>query len=332
MNNQKVLVTGGAGYIGSFTVRELLKAGLEVVVIDSLEYGYRRNLPEKQNCRLIVANIGDQKKMATVLQKEKFAAVIHFAGYIVVAESMEKPAKYFENNIVKSKVLLDEVVKNKVENFIFSSSAAVYGQPKRIPIKETDLTLPNNPYGETKLIFEKMLQWYGEAYGLKSVCLRYFNASGASLDGKYGEGHLPETHLIPRACLAALGEIDNFELTCPRCQTPDGSTIRDYIHILDLATAHVAALNFLLQKKSSAVFNVGIGKGYSTLTVLKEIERVSGFKFQLKWGKPRPGEPEALVADNQKICQILGWQSKHSDLATIVTTAWQWHQGHPKGE
>lgn len=331
MKNKKVLVTGGAGYIGSFTVRELLKQNFSVIVVDNLEYGHPQSIPKNNNCRLIKADISDQVVLEEIFKKEKPAAIIHFAGYIVVSESAKNPSKYFENNIVKSKILLDGAVKYKINYFIFSSSAAVYGQPKRIPILETDPTLPNNPYGETKLVFEKMLHWYGQAYGLKSICLRYFNAAGASLDGRFGEDHHPETHLIPRACLAALRVIDDFQLTCPQCKTQDSSTIRDYIHVLDLAAAHVEVLNFLFEKKKSDIFNVGISEGYSTLRVIKEIEKVAGYQFKLKKGPARPGEPEVLVANNQKIKKILGWQAKYSDLTMIVRTAWQWHKGHPRG-
>lgn len=331
MKNKKVLVTGGAGYIGSFTVRELLNKGFEVVVLDNLEYGHPESLPEDKRCRLIKADMGDSKALEEIFVKEKPGAIIHFAGYIVVSESMKDPGKYFENNVVKGKVLLDQAVKNKINYFIFSSSAAVYGQPKRMPIVETDLTVPNNPYGETKLMFEKMLYWYDRAYGLKSISLRYFNAAGASLDGRFGEDHHPETHLIPRTCLSALGVIKDFQLTYPECQTPDGSTIRDYIHVLDLAAAHVEALNYLFEKRKTDVFNVGVGQGYSTLQVIKEIEKNSGHQFKLERGPARPGEPEELVADNQKIKKVLGWQPKYSDLSTIVKTAWQWHKNHPGG-
>lgn len=324
---KKILVTGGAGYIGSFTVRLLQEMDYQVVVYDSLEHGYRQAI----DCPLIVGDLGDIDLLERSFQKEKFGAIIHFAAYIVVSESMKNPAKYFHNNVVKTKGLLDLAVKYGVLNFVFSSTAAVYGLPKKVPIKETDPTLPNNPYGESKLMVEKMLYWYDQAYDLKSIILRYFNAAGGELDGSLGEDHRPETHLISRACLAALGKIKDFRLTCPKCQTPDQSTIRDYIHVLDLADAHVKSLEYLFEKRKSDIFNVGTGQGYSTLKVIKKVSQVSGYQFDLKWGRPRPGEAEVLVASNEKIKKVLGWRPKYSDLETIVKSAWLWRKKHPDG-
>ena len=325
--NKKILVTGGAGFIGSFTVRQLQKLGFKVVVLDSLEFGHK----EAVDCSLVVGDLGNKRLLEKIFQKEKFDAIIHFAAYTVVFESMADPSKYFQNNVVKTKTFLDTAIKYGVLNFVFSSTAAVYGAPERIPIDEDDLKIPNNPYGESKLMVEKILYWYDQAYNLKSVVLRYFNAAGAALDSSLGEDHQPETHLIARACLAALGKIKDFQLTCPKCKTPDKSTIRDYIHVLDLADAHVKSLEYLFKKKKSNVFNVGTGKGYSTLSVIKKVSEVSGYQFDLKWGKPRAGEPEVLVASNKKIKKILGWKPKYSDLETIVKTAWLWHKTHPDG-
>jgi len=325
--NKKILVTGGAGFIGSFTVRQLQKLGFKVVVLDSLEFGHK----EAVDCPLIVGDLGNKHLLEKIFQKEKFDAVIHFAAYTVVFESMANPSKYFQNNVVKTKTFLDTAIKYGVLNFVFSSTAAVYGAPERIPIDEDDLKIPNNPYGESKLMVEKILYWYDQAYNLKSVVLRYFNAAGAALDSSLGEDHQPETHLIARACLAALGKIKDFQLTCPKCKTPDKSTIRDYIHVLDLADAHVKSLEYLFKKKKSNIFNVGTGKGYSTLSVIKKVSEVSGYQFDLKWGKPRAGEPEVLVASNKKIKKVLGWKPKYSDLETIVKTAWLWHRTHPDG-
>jgi len=324
MKDKKILVAGGAGYIGSFTIKALQNLGYQIVALDNLEFGHRQAI----NCPLIVGNIGDKKLLEKIFTKEKFDAVIHFAAYIVVSESMKNPGKYFENNVFKTKTLLDAAVKHQVLNFVFSSTAAVYGIPKKVPIKESSPTIPNNPYGESKLMVEKMLYWYNQAYGLKSVILRYFNAAGATLDGSLGEDHQPETHLISRACLAALGKIKDFELTCPKCKTPDQSTIRDYIHVLDLANAHVKALEYLFNQQRSQILNVGTGQGHSTLSVIKKIAQVSGHQFDLKWGQPRPGEAAELVAANSKIKKILNWQPKYSDLETIVKSAWLWHQNH----
>jgi len=325
--NKKILVTGGAGFIGSFTVKRLLELGYRVVVFDSLECGHK----DAVDAPLVVGDLADSNFLEKTFKKEKFDAIIHFAAYVIVAESMKNPAKYFQNNLIKTKGLLDIAVKYQVSNFVFSSTAAVYGIPKRVPIKEDDPKIANNPYGESKLMVEKMLHWYGLAYDFKSIILRYFNASGSALDGSLGEEHQPETHLISRACLAALGKVKDFKLTCPKCKTPDQSTIRDYIHVLDLVEAHIKSLEYLFEKRQSNVFNVGTGKGYSTLSVIKKISEVSGYKFDLQWGKPRPGEAERLVASNEKIKKVLDWEPKYSDLDTIVKSAWKWHKSHPDG-
>ena len=324
MMTKKILVTGGAGYIGSFTTKLLQEQSYEVIVFDSLEFGHQ----EAVKAPLIIGDMGDKALLEKTFRKEKFDAIIHFAAYIVVAESMKNPAKYFENNVLKTKVLLDTAVKYGVLDFVFSSTAAVYGIPQRAPIKEEDPTVPNNPYGESKLMVEKMLYWYDQAYGLKSIILRYFNAAGAALDGSLGEDHQPETHLISRACLAALGKINDFEITCPKCQTLDQSTIRDYIHVLDLADVHIKSLEYLFHQQKSDVFNVGTGQGHSTLSIIKKIGEISGHQFKLKWGAPRPGEAERLVAANDKIRKILNWQPQYSDLKTIIKTAWLWRQKH----
>lgn len=323
----KILVTGGAGYIGSFTVKKLQELGYQVVIYDNLEFGHKKAI----EAPLVVGDLDDLDLLEKTFSEGKFDAIIHFAAYIVVAESMENPGKYFENNVIKTKGLLDMAVKHNVINFVFSSSAAVYGIPKRVPIKEEDPTIPNNPYGESKLMVERMLYWYDQAYAFKSVILRYFNAAGAALDGSLGEEHEPETHLISRACLAALGKLKDFRLTCPRCKTADKSTIRDYIHVLDLVDAHIKSLEYLVKNEKSEVFNVGTGKGYSTLSVIKEVGEVSGYHLDLKWGEPRPGEAEVLVASNNKIKKILNWKPKYSDLETIIKSAWKWHKSHPDG-
>lgn len=324
---KKILVTGGAGYIGSFTVNKLQELGYQVVVFDNLEFGHQ----ESVDAPIVVGDLGDLDLLKRTFQKEKFDAIIHFAAYIVVAESMKNPSKYFQNNVIKTKGLLDMAVKHKVLNFVFSSTAAVYGIPKRVPIEEDDPTVPNNPYGESKLMVERMLYWYDRAYGLKSIILRYFNAAGGALDGSLGEEHDPETHLISRACLAALGKIKDFQLTCPKCNTPDKSTIRDYIHVLDLSEAHIKSFEYLFEKNKSNVFNVGTGKGYSTLSVINKVAEVSGHGFDLKWGRPRPGEAEVLVASNEKIKKVLKWKPKYSDLQTLIKSSWKWHTTHPKG-
>lgn len=326
----KILVTGGAGYIGSFTTAALKEAGFTPVVFDNLETGHLKAIP---NTRFYKGDLRkDTSLLNEVFKKEKLQGVIHFAAYIEVGESMINPEKYFFNNVGGTLNLLRVMIKYGVLKIVFSSSAAVYGEPKRIPIDEDSPKKPTNPYGESKLMVEKILRWYGEAYNLSSVALRYFNAAGASLDGNLGQDYPKPTHLITRACLAAAGRISEFQIFGDDYPTPDGTCIRDYIHVLDLADAHVKALNFLQKSPPDFYyFNVGTGKGFSVKEVIQMVKKISGVNFSSSIGPRRPGDPAYLVAKAEKIKKILGWKPKHSDLKTIVETAWKWHCKHPNG-
>lgn len=327
---KKILVTGGAGYIGSFTVAVLKKFGFEPIVFDSLETGHRKAIPET---KIYVGNLlKDMRLLERVFKEEKPEAVIHFAAYIEVGESMKNPQKYFLNNVGGSLNLLRVMIKNKVLKIVFSSTAAVYGEPEKIPIDEDDPKFPTNPYGESKLMVEKILNWYGKAYGLSSVSLRYFNAAGAALDGSIGQDYPKPIHLITRACEAALGKRSDFKIYGNDYETPDGTCIRDYIHVLDLAEAHIRALEFLYKgNKGFDVYNVGAGRGYSVLEVVEMVKKVSGVSFSSPIGPRREGDPARLIASPEKAIKELGFKPKYSDLETIIKTAWLWHKTHPEG-
>jgi len=330
---KKILVTGGAGYVGSHTVQELLRQNYEVVVFDNLVYGHR----EAVKCPLVVGDLLQQNEVEKLFKENKFTAVIHFAAYALAGESMKDPYKYFQNNLQAGLNLLEQMRLNKVNKIVFSSTCAIYGYPKNLPVDEEDLPAgrqgkkPVSVYGESKLMFEKILEWYDKIFNIKNICLRYFNACGASLDGKVGEDHQPETHLIPIAMQVALGQRDKLTIFGDDYQTPDGTNIRDYIHVADLALAHLKSLAYLEQEKKSNYFNVGTGKGYSNLEIVKMIKKVSGIDFEVEIGPRRPGDPDAIYADNTKIKKILGWQPQYSDLKTIIESAWQWHKGRPNG-
>jgi len=325
----KILVTGGAGFIGSHMVNELVKTNHEVVVYDSLIYGHKEALPQK--CELITADLSDTEKIEEVLEEGFFDAVMHFAAFISMGESMENPKIYFHNNVVNTLNLLDIMTKFQVKKFIFSSSAGVYGNPVKVPIPEDHQTIPTNPYGEGKLMVEKILKWYDISYGLKYISLRYFNAAGASLEGNNGEDHDPETHIIPNAIKVALGKNPYFELYGNDYPTKDGTCIRDYIHVLDLVDAHLKSLDCLTSANKSNTFNIGTGHGYSNREILNMIKKVSGVDFKIEESLRRPGDANELVADSSKIKKELGWEPQYSDLETIVKTAWLWHKSHPKG-
>lgn len=323
----KILVTGGAGYIGSHTVAELIKAGHSVVVFDNLAYGHK----EAVDCPVVVGDLLNKKEIGQVFEKEKFDGVIHFAAYALAGESMEKPEKYFENNLQGGVNLLEAMKGHGVDKLVFSSTCATYGYPNKLPVVEEESKKPVSVYGESKLMFEKILSWYDQLSGIKNVCLRYFNAAGASLDGSIGEDHQPETHIIPIAMQVALGQREKFSIFGDDYNTPDGTNIRDYIHVLDLASAHIQALEYLNKEKASNYFNVGTGQGYSNKEILEMIKEVSGVDFPVEVGPRRPGDPDAIYADNSKIKKVLGWEPKHSDLKTIIKTAWNWHHSHPQG-
>jgi len=323
----KILVTGGAGYIGSHTVAELLKEGHEVTVFDNLIYGHRESI----KCPLVVGDLLHKEEIVKVFEKDKFDGVIHFAGYSLVGESMQIPAKYFENNLLGGANLLEAMKTHGVNKIVFSSSCSQYGFPERLPVVEEESKKPLSVYGESKLMFEKILNWYDSLFGIKNVCLRYFNACGASLDGSIGEDHQPETHLIPITMQVALGQREKMIINGKDYHTADGTCVRDYIHVLDLASAHIKALNYLQKKLKSDFFNIGTGKGYSNKEIVEMVKKVAGIDFLVEYGPRRIGDPDAIYADNSKIKKVLGWEPKYSDLETIIKIAWNWHKSHPNG-
>jgi UDP-glucose 4-epimerase len=317
----KILVTGGAGYIGSFMVKRLIEEGHAVTVADSLERGHKEVVDPK--AKLFVGNLLD-KAFVEELFKDKFDAVIHFAGFISMGESMENPYLYFQNNVFISLNLLEEMVKTGNNNFIFSSSAGVYGNPEQVPIPETSKTRPTNPYGESKLMIEKIMSWYGKTKQISTVALRYFNAAGASLDGAMGENHTPESHIIPKV-IKALMDNKEFNLFGTDYQTKDGTCVRDYIHVLDLIETHILAIQKLQTNPGNYIYNVGTGVGFSNREIINMVEKISSQKVNVVNSPRRPGDADELVADPTKIKSELGFAPKYSDLETIVKTAWQWH-------
>lgn len=323
----KILVVGGAGYIGSHTVSELLKKGYEVLVFDNLSSGHK----EAVECPLVEGDLLNKKQIEKVFENQKIDGVVHFAALSAAGESMKEPGRYFENNLQGGVNLLEAMKKFGVNRIVFSSSCAIYGYPEKLPVNEEEDKKPVSVYGETKLMFEKILYWYDQLFGIKSVSLRYFNAAGASLDGSIGEDKRPLTNIIPVAMKVVLGQQEKFTLFGDDYPTPDGTCIRDYVHVLDLAEAHIKALDYLFKENESNQFNVGTGRGYSNKEVLEMIKRVTGVDFKIEVGSRRPGDPAAIFADNSKIKRILGWEPKYSGLETIIETAWNWHKNHPQG-
>jgi UDP-glucose 4-epimerase len=318
----KILVTGGAGYIGSFMVKHLLENNHEVVVADSLEKGYEDAIDKRAT--LQKGNLLDKDFVKELFAKDHFDGVIHFAGYISMAESMENPYIYFQDNIFASMNILEEMVRTKTNNFIFSSTAGVYGNPITVPIPEDHQTIPTNPYGESKLMVEHILKWYNTVYGINYTALRYFNASGAAMDGSMGERHKPETHIIPNAIKKIING-EKFMLFGTDYKTPDGTCVRDYIHVLDLVEAHVLAVMKLQKDPGGYIYNVGTGTGHSNQEIINAVEKVSGKKLQVEKADRRPGDADVLVADASRIQKELGFKPKYSDIETIVKTAWDWH-------
>lgn len=330
-----LLVTGGAGYIGSHTVRMLAEAGHEVTVFDNLVKGHRGAVAE--GCPLVEGDLLDREAIGSVLcpggkaPDRPFDAVIHFAAWSYVGESVAEPGKYYRNNIAGGLNLLDAMLAGGCRNIVFSSTAAVYGEPEEMPIRETCPQRPINPYGHSKLTFEGIMEAYGGAHGLKFVSLRYFNAAGAAPDGAIGEDHDPETHLIPLIIMAAMGKRDSVTVFGGDYPTPDGTCVRDYIHIVDLAKAHVLALEWLANGNASRIFNLGNGHGYSVRQVIDSVRRVAGREFTVKNGPRRPGDPATLVASSDLIRETLGWIPDFPELDDIVCHAWKWHSTHPEG-
>jgi UDP-glucose-4-epimerase GalE len=322
-----VLVTGGAGYIGSHTVRALRDAGTDVVVLDSLEYGHREAVLDAP---LEVGDIADAALVTRVVDQHQVDAVVHFAAYKAAGESMEVPERYFENNVARSARLLAALQSAGVRRFVFSSTCAVYGTPRTLPVDEDHPTGPESPYGESKRIVEQMLRWFDECHALRSVSLRYFNAAGASPDARIGEDNPRPLNLVPLAMQAALGQLEVLQINGTDYPTPDGSTIRDYIHVDDLADAHVRALDYLAGGGASEVVNVGTGRGASTIEVIEGTKRVSGVDFPTRAGPRRPGDPTEVYADNRRARDVLGWTPSY-DLDAILESAWKWHSTHPHG-
>lgn len=323
-----ILVTGGAGYIGSHTVAELLAKGEEVVVVDNLQTGHREAV---LGGTFYEADIRDSAALDAVFAKHDIEAVIHFAANSLVGESVEKPLAYYDNNVYGSQKLMESMVKHGVKKIVFSSTAAVYGEPEQVPIDEHDRTVPTNPYGDTKLSMEKMFRWGDQAYGVKSISLRYFNAAGAHPDGSIGEDHNPETHLIPVILQVPLGKREFISVFGDDYPTADGTCIRDYIHVMDLANAHYLALERLRKTEESGVYNLGNGQGFSVNEVIEVARRVTGHAIPAKVSPRRAGDPAVLVASSDRARQELGWNPQHADLERIVESAWNWFRRHPQG-
>lgn len=321
--NMRILITGGAGYIGSFMVKAAIDKGNEVIVLDSLEKGHKEAVDPK--AKIIVGDLKNKDFVNSVISYDKFDAVVHFAGFISMAESVSNPYTYFNNNVNASLNVIETMVKNKINNFIFSSTAGVYGNPIKTPITEDHPKNPTNPYGESKLMVEKILTWYHKIYNLNFVSLRYFNAAGASLDGMMGENHSAETHIIPNAIRAALNKTE-FALYGQDYRTPDGTCLRDYIHVIDLVEAHVLAIEKIKNEGGEFFYNVGTGQGHSNREVIDMIKKVSGLEINIEVTDRRPGDADILIADPTLIKKDLGFSPKYSDLETIIKSAYKWHK------
>jgi UDP-glucose 4-epimerase len=323
----RILVTGGAGYIGSVVTRELVQAGHQVIVYDNLRRGHRQALPGE--AELCIGDVGERTALEAVFRRQTIDAVMHFAALIEVGESMKAPERYFRNNTASTLTLLEAMLENRVNRFVFSSTAALYGSPDRTPIEETDQLRPANVYGESKYLVERVLDWLEQTRGLRYASLRYFNAAGAA-GPDLGEDHQPESHLIPLVLKVALGQRESIAIYGTDYPTPDGTCIRDYIHVADLASAHLLALD-ALGHHSRLVYNLGNGLGFSVRKVIDVARRVTGHPIPAVDSPRRPGDPATLVASSEKIRRELGWRPKFPDLESIVATAWEWHRKHPMG-
>lgn len=326
---KKVLVLGGAGYIGSHAVAQLIKSGREVVVVDNLLTGHKEAI--HPNATFYEGDIRDKAFLSDVFKKEKIEQVVHFAASSLVGESVETPLKYFNNNVYGMQVLLEVMNECHVNEIVFSSTAATYGEPEETPISELTPTNPKNPYGESKLMMEKMMRWCDNAYGMKYVSLRYFNVAGAMPDASIGEAHHPETHLLPIILQVALHQRDKLQIFGNDYPTPDGTCIRDYVHVLDLVNAHILALDYLDSHHDSQIINLGSSHGFSVKELLDEAKRVTKQEIPFELSPRRAGDPAILVASNEKAKNILGWHPEYTDVETIISTAWNWHQTHPYG-
>ncbi len=325
MSKQTILVTGGAGYIGSHAVKALQLVGYEVLILDNLVYGHQ-DIAQTLGAELIVGDTNDRNLLDKLFSDRKISAVMHFAAYAYVGESVDHPDKYYRNNVVGTLSLLEAMVVANIKTFVFSSTCASYGVPQQTPITEEHPQAPINPYGATKLMVERILQDFDVAYGLKSVIFRYFNAAGADPSGAIGEDHNPETHLIPLILQTALGKRSEITVYGSDYPTPDGTCIRDYIHVTDLAEAHVLGLQYLLEGNKSEIFNLGNGNGFSVKEVIDAAKKITGKPINVVMGDRRAGDPPALVGSSEKARKILNWQPKYADLNLILQHAWQWHQ------
>jgi len=326
-NRMRVVVTGGAGYIGSVVADELLQAGHDVVVFDNLSRGHRQAVPK--NAELVVGDLADRAALDTLFQSRATDAVMHFAALIEAGESMKAPEQFFRNNTANALTLVEAMLASGIKHLVFSSTAALYGNPERTPIEEEDLLRPTNAYGESKLLMERMLAWFHQIHGLRYASLRYFNAAGASRPDK-GEAHQPETHLIPRILQVALGRAEHASVFGTDYPTPDGTCVRDYIHVSDLARAHLLALQALADS-APLVYNLGNGQGFSVREVVDVARKVTGHPIPVIESPRRAGDSAVLIASSEKIRRELGWQPRFGDLQSIVESAWQWHRSHPDG-
>jgi len=321
----RILVTGGAGYIGSVVTEHLIEAGDEVVVLDNLSQGHRAAVPPQ--AAFIQGDVGDRALLDDIFRAHSIDGVMHFASFTLVGESMQQPFLYLRDNVVNGLTLLEAMVEHGVRRFILSSTANLFDQPQRLPIAEDEALVPGSPYGESKHILERALHWLDRIYGLRYAALRYFNAAGATVER--GEDHHPETHLIPLVLKVALGQRDKITIFGDDYPTPDGTCIRDYIHVSDLAQAHILALRALAG--GSRVYNLGNGRGFSVREVIAVARQVTGHPIPAEVGARRPGDPAVLVASSERIRQELGWQPRFADLQAIVSSAWEWHRRHPQG-
>ena len=326
----KILVLGGAGYIGSHTVYRLIEQGNKVVVFDNFETGYYEAI--HPDAEVYEGDLRNRADIDNVFDEESdIDAVIHFAANSLVGESMVKPLKYYDNNICGTKVLLESMVAHNINRIVFSSTAATYGEPIHTPILENDPTNPTNCYGETKRAMERMFYWTEHAHGMKYVSLRYFNACGAHISGKIGEAHNPESHLIPIILQTANGTRDHISIFGTDYDTPDGTCIRDYIHVTDLAQAHILAVEYLINGGESDIFNLGNGVGFSVKEVIETAKKVTGKEIKVVEENRRAGDPAVLIASSEKAKKVLGWNPQYNELSTIIETAWKWHSTHPNG-
>lgn len=324
-----ILVCGGAGYIGSHTAMALKEQGRDVVVFDNLYKGHKAAVPA--GVPLYIGDLRDKDALRKVFDENKIEAVIDFAADSLVGESVTEPLKYYNNNVFGTLCLLEVMMEKGIKYIVFSSTAATYGEPESTPILETDRTLPTNPYGETKLAVEKMLKWSDSAYGLNYTVLRYFNAAGAHVSGAIGEDHSPESHLIPLILQVALGKREKIMLFGDDYDTPDGTCVRDYIHVTDLANAHILALDRMLAGGKSATYNLGNGQGFSVKEMVEMAREVTGHVIPAEIAPRRAGDPATLIASSDKAQQELKWEPQYNDVRTIIASAWKWHQSHPNG-